>query len=62
MEIFETIWPALLVVLGAGLAYGWSKLRSLVAKTETKIDDDILRIVEEVLAKKKEEEYTPASQ
>ena len=52
MELFETIWPALLVVLAAGVAFGWSKLKKLVAETPTKIDDDLVRMVEEVLAQR----------
>ncbi len=55
MELFETIWPALLVVLGAGVAFGWSKVKKLVAETPTKIDDNLVWMVEEVLAKAREE-------
>ena len=54
MEMFEIIWPALLVVLAAVVAFGWSKLKKLVAETPTKIDDDLVRMVEEVLAKRRD--------
>lgn len=50
MELFEAMWPALLLIAGALIAYGWSKLKQAAAKTPTKIDDDLIRIIQEVIA------------
>ncbi len=51
MEMFEMIWPALLAVLAAAAAFGWSKLKKRAAETPTKIDDDLVKLVEDVVAR-----------
>ncbi len=50
MEMFDMLWPSLAAVLGAILTFGWLKLKATAAKTETKIDDKLIRLVEEVVA------------
>ncbi len=54
MEMFEMIWPALLAVLAGVAAFGWSKVKKRAAETPTKIDDALVKLVEDVVAKQKE--------
>ncbi len=55
MEMLEMIWPALLAVLAGAAAFGWSKLKKRVDETPTKIDDALVRMIEEVLSKRRDD-------
>ncbi len=60
MEMFEMIWPALLAVLAAAAAFGWSKLKKRTDESPTKIDDALVKLVEDVVAKRRMEELAAA--
>ncbi len=59
MEMLEMIWPALLAVLAAYAAFVWSTVKKRVAETPTKIDDDLVKLVEDVVAKHWEKKDAP---
>ena len=44
---------------GVILAFGWYQLKKRAAKTPTKIDDKLIKLVEEVVAKHKKNKKTP---
>lgn len=58
-QIWDAALPVLLLGVGALFGFGWGKLKDYVKSTETKIDDELVAKIEEIIKEKSEQPPQP---
>ncbi len=61
-DFLPLIIPIVVGVVAAALGYFWGKLKGYVEGTEATWDDDLIAMIETVVAKRKDNDYSPPSQ